>query len=264
MGAVVLDLETEKNFQEVGGKHNLKLLGVTVVGVYDYASSAFSAFEKEEFDNLERMLENSQLLIGFNIKHFDLPVLEPHVKINLGLLTVLDLMSDVEKNLGFRVSLDNLSRATLGVGKIGMGLEAIDWWREGKKDKVKEYCIQDVRLTRDLYEFGKREGFVLADTRDRGRVRIQVGWRENKQSNRQILEAALAKRVAVEILYVLDGTNKAPLRYKIDIHVISRDGFEGFCHLRRMRRSFQLDHVESIMLTNEPYQLQNDVQRSLI
>ena len=260
----MLDLETEKSFQEVGGKHDLKLLGVTVVGVYNYASGAFSAFEKEEFDQLERILESSRLLIGFNIKHFDLPVLEPHVKFDLGRLAVLDLMGDVERNLGFRVSLDNLSRATLGTGKTGMGLEAIDWWRDGKKDKVKEYCIQDVRLTRDLYEFGKREGFVLADTRDRGRVRVLVGWRENSQSNRQILEAALAKRVAVEILYVLDGANKTPVRHKIDVHAISKDGFEGFCHLRRARRSFQLDRVESIILTNEPYQLQNDVQRSLI
>jgi len=85
-------------------------------------------------------------------------------------------MSDVERGLGFRISLDNLSRATLGMGKSGAGLEAISWWRAGEKDRVKEYCLQDVRLTRDLYEFGRKNGFVLADTRDKGRVRISVGW----------------------------------------------------------------------------------------
>ena len=176
MSEVVIDIETEKDFREVGGKHNMHLLGVTVVGVYEYARDSFYAYEKSELSNLEKILENSSLVIGFNVRHFDLPVLAPHVRVELKKLAVLDLMDDVEQGLGFRVSLDNLSRATLGAGKIGVGLQAIEWWRAGEKEKVKEYCLQDVRLTRDLFEFGKREGYVLADTRDGARRRIPVAW----------------------------------------------------------------------------------------
>jgi len=176
MNYCVLDLETEKELREVGGKENLHLLGVSVVGVYDSAENAFAAYEKEEFSKLEALLRSSELLVGFNIDHFDLPVLAPHVSFDLGRLFVLDLMADVERGLGFRMSLDNLSRATLGVGKSGAGLEAISWWRAGEKQKVKDYCLQDVKLTRDLFEFGRKNGYVLADTRDRGRVRVKVGW----------------------------------------------------------------------------------------
>lgn len=176
MNYCVLDLETERELREVGGKQNLHLLGISVAGVYERARDAFFAYEKEEFEALEDVLKRSDLVVGFNINHFDLPVLAPHVSLAIVDLPVLDLMADIERGLGFRISLDNLSRATLGAGKSGVGLEAIGWWRAGEKQKVKDYCLKDVRLTRDLFEFGKEKGYVLADTRDRGRVRVSVGW----------------------------------------------------------------------------------------
>ncbi|MEK7576189.1 MAG: ribonuclease H-like domain-containing protein [Patescibacteria group bacterium] len=265
MNAIVIDIETEKDFKEVGGKQNMHLLGVTVVGAYEYSANAFIAFEKEEFPRLESMFEASSILIGFNIKHFDIPVLQPHVKFDLGRLDVLDLMDEVERGLGFRVSLDNLSRATLGVGKTGMGLEAIDWWRDGQKDKVKDYCLQDVRLTRDLYEFGKEHGYVLADTRDRGRVKIEVRWRDTAPAIKRILADALARRVAIMVDYkVEDGSRVLPSRRKIDIYSIGVNSFEGYCHTRGGIRTFHIERVTAATPTSELYQLQNDVQQSLI
>jgi DEAD/DEAH box helicase domain-containing protein len=185
METIVLDIETEKEFKEVGGKQNMQQLGVTVVGTYAYSTKRAYAYEKHEFGELEPLLQGSGLLIGFNINHFDLPVLQPHVGIDLQKLHVLDLMEDIERSAGFRLSLDNLTRATLGVGKIGYGLDAIWWWRDGLKDKVKEYCLKDVTLTRDLYEFGRERGFVLGDTRDRGRIRIPVRWSDIKPRERE-------------------------------------------------------------------------------
>lgn len=268
MQTLVIDLETERDFKAVGGKQNLHLLGVSVVGTYDYATDVFYAYEKEEFPVMEEVFKKSSLVIGFNVEHFDLPVLAPHVHFDVGALTVLDLMHDVERSLGFRVSLDNLSRATLGAGKSGMGLEAIDWWNNGEKDKVKEYCLQDVRLTRDLYEFGKKEGFVLADTRDRGRVRVSVAWRDVAPSMRNIVSEALAKRVAVELEYLPDDASvfrpKKPARYKVDVHSVKADAFEGFCHSKQGIRSFSFDRIVGITTTHETYQLQHDVQGSLI
>jgi DEAD/DEAH box helicase domain-containing protein len=176
MNPLVLDLETEKEIKEVGGKRNLRLLGVSVVGAYAYGGDSFIAYEKHELSALEEAIGVASFLIGFNIKYFDLPVLAPHVTLDVKSLEVLDLMDDVERGLGFRVSLDNLCNATLGAKKSGHGLEAIWWWRQGLKDKVKEYCLQDVRLTRDLYDFGKKNGYVVADTKTEGRKQIRVGW----------------------------------------------------------------------------------------
>ncbi|MDA1334804.1 MAG: ribonuclease H-like domain-containing protein [bacterium] len=262
MNTLVIDIETEKELREVGGKQNMHMLGVTVVGVYNYADDSFYVYEKEEFPKLEELMTNSQLAIGFNSKHFDFPVLQPHVEQDLDTLTHLDLMEEVEKSLGFRVSLNNLCGATLGTQKSGIGLEAIDWWRRGLKDKVKNYCIQDVRLTRDLYEFGKKNGFVLADTRDRGRVRVMVNWKVTAPSLKKILEDAFNKRLAVELEYT--DKDKTKQKETVDIQTLNRDTLEGYCHGRQKHALFQLARVANVVVTDESYQLQNDVQQSLI
>ena len=188
MHEIVLDLETEKAFSEVGGRHNLNLLGISVVGIYSYANNTFACYEKEEFKQLSNILHGSRLLVGFNIKYFDIPVLKTYLALDLPKIHVLDLMDDVAGHLGFRVSLDNLASATLGSSKSGNGLKAIDWWRAGEKEKVKEYCLHDVKLTRDLYEFGRENGFVRADTRNGGRVEVRVGWKDLVASFRQRIE----------------------------------------------------------------------------
>jgi len=174
---LVLDLETKKSFQEVGGKGNMHLLGVSVVGVYSYQADKFFAFEEKDFPRLEGMLADAGRVIGFNSKHFDFPVLQPHVRIDLRHVGHLDLMEDVERGAGFRISLDNLAQASLGVGKSGNGLQAITWWREGNIEAVKKYCLDDVRITRDLYEYGKKQGSVAFDSRDtRAKVTVPVSW----------------------------------------------------------------------------------------
>ena len=174
---IVLDIETKKSFQEVGGKQNMHLLGVSVVGVYSYAQDKFKAFEEKEFAELEEMLASADRVIGFNSKHFDFPVLQTCVRINLAHVGHLDLMEDVEKGAGFRISLDNLAQASLGVGKSSNGLQAITWWREGNVEAIKKYCLDDVRITRDLYEYGKKNGRVMFDSRDaRATVSVPVTW----------------------------------------------------------------------------------------
>ena len=123
------------------------------------------------------MLHDTTRIIGFNSKHFDIPVLQPHVGVLLHTIPHLDLMEDVERELGFRVSLDNLARTNLGTQKSGHGMEAIQWYREGNIEAIKKYCLDDVRITRDLYEFGKQHGHIVAETRTDPRAKISVLWR---------------------------------------------------------------------------------------
>jgi DEAD/DEAH box helicase domain-containing protein len=67
---------------------------------------------------------------------------------------------EIEKRIGFRVKLDDVAHATLGVGKSGTGLLAVEYWRKGEIDKLREYCLQDVRVTRDVYEQALQHGNV--------------------------------------------------------------------------------------------------------
>jgi DEAD/DEAH box helicase domain-containing protein len=172
---IVLDLETQKSFDEVGGRENLHLLRVSVVGIYSYDQDLFRTFTEWDTPSLRGILEDAGLIVGFNIKRFDYPVLEPYLKRSLKNLPTLDIMEEVERFLGHRLSLDALVKATLGEGKTGHGLDAIRFFREGDTEKLKSYCLSDVRLTRDLYEYGKRHG-LLRYQKNGEYYSIPVNW----------------------------------------------------------------------------------------
>src|SRR3989344_4509740 len=176
-GDIVFDVETKHSFDEVGGRTFFDKLGVSVVGAYVYGKDEYVAFEEHELSKFEELLLKAERVIGFNIHHFDLPVLKPYLSLNTKTLPTLDLMDAVEKGVGFRVSLDNLSETTLGARKSGDGLQALRWYKEGKIEEIKKYCLKDVELTRNLYEFGLKNGHILFYSRDAGgRVAIPVSW----------------------------------------------------------------------------------------
>jgi DEAD/DEAH box helicase domain-containing protein len=172
---IVLDLETQKSFDEVGGRSNLRLLRVSVAGIYSYKQDAFRTFTEWETPDLGNILFQADRVVGFNLKRFDYPVLEPYLKRPLNHLPTLDILEEVERRLGHRLSLDHLAKATLGQGKTGSGLDAIQQFRNGEIEKLKSYCLADVRLTRDLYEFGKTHGFLKYE-RNQETFSIPVSW----------------------------------------------------------------------------------------
>ncbi len=173
---IVFDLETQHTFEEVGGRNYEDLL-VSVLGAFRYDTQEFECYLEKELHRFENLLIDSPLIIGFNIRKFDLPVLQRYVRIDISKLPLLDLMEDIADKIGHRVSLDSVARATLGSGKTAHGLEAIDFFRKGEWEKLKSYCLQDVKLTRDIYEFGLKEGAVYYLTRDGSdKKSVKVDW----------------------------------------------------------------------------------------
>lgn len=173
---IVFDVETKKAFSEVGGRMNYEKLGISVVGAYFYEDNTFRAYTENELKYFFEKLAAADRLIGFNIKGFDIPVLQPYATFNLNSLPTLDLMDEAAKLLGYRISLDSLSQATLKSGKTGDGLKAIKLFKEGRIQEIKDYCLQDVRLTRDLYEYAKREHrlYFLSPLGQRKELSIEI------------------------------------------------------------------------------------------
>src|SRR3989338_3974501 len=133
---LVLDLETQREFAEVEGRKP-ELLGVSVAGIYSYDENRYDAYlEADLSTKLAPRLQTAELLIGFNIRRFDLPVLQPYLSYPVTTLPVLDIMEEVVKNLGHRLSLESIAQATLGKGKSGSGLDALKWFKEGKFDLI--------------------------------------------------------------------------------------------------------------------------------
>ncbi|QQG42662.1 MAG: ribonuclease H-like domain-containing protein [Candidatus Giovannonibacteria bacterium] len=184
---VVFDIETKRSFNEAGisarDGGSFEKLGVSVVGAYVYGLGQYLTFEEHEIPEFEKLLQRAGRVVGFNIRHFDLAVLQPYISWNLKNLPALDLMDDVKKSLGHRLYLDSLAEATLGVRKSGDGLQALKWYKEGKMGEIKKYCLKDVEITKNLYDFGRQNGHVLFYSRSAGgRVAIPVAWNKPEKS----------------------------------------------------------------------------------
>jgi len=159
MKAITFDIETTFT-SLVGGRLDVNQMELTVVGVHDSTTGEYTSYLMEDLPKLWPVLETADMLIGFNSDSFDIPLLNRYYPGDLTRIRSLDLLSEVYKVLGRRVRLQSLAEATLGKGKKGNGLEAVTWWNEGLYDKVREYCIEDVRLTRELYDYAKEHGHV--------------------------------------------------------------------------------------------------------
>ena len=169
---VVLDLETKYTFREFD---NPQKLGITVVGLYDYRDQQTKTFKENELQKLFPLLEASSYIIGFNVKSFDLAVLQGYYPGRVQHFPTFDLLDDIRGKIGRRLALNDLIFATLGKKKTGHGLQAIQLYQEGKWEDLKRYCLDDVLLTKELFEFGVEKGEVMY-LNEKGKVTIKVDW----------------------------------------------------------------------------------------
>lgn len=153
---IVYDIETKETFQDIGGR-DPKRLHISMIGMYSYNDRRLYSFTEDELPQFWRRLEQCDLLVGFNNKGFDDQVVSAYFP-EVTKLNSFDMLEAISNSLGFRVKLDNLAQATLGVGKSGDGLKAIDYYREGKIEELRQYCLDDVKITQQLYEQGKQTG----------------------------------------------------------------------------------------------------------
>ncbi len=240
MGKLVLDLETKRSFTEVGGSHNKHLLGVSVVGVYHYNEDKFIAYREENFAKLGKELKAAELTIGFNLIGFDWPVLAAELGNWVRELPTLDLMFEAQKALGHRISLDALAQATLGMNKIGSGLDALYYYAEGDWEKLERYCLEDVKITRDLYEYAKAN-HVLYYQKGKRRAPIPMSFTINPFA--ETFKKVSDDRGSVKMVY---GSKER----LVDVHAFDGLYIKGYCHLRREVLTFRLDRVEKVEIVS--------------
>jgi DEAD/DEAH box helicase domain-containing protein len=170
------DLETQKLADEVGGWNHIHLMRLAVAVLYDERSQSFEVFTEEGVQELIQRLQTLDLLIGFNIKRFDYRVLSAYTPLRLQGVPTFDILEAIHGCLGFRLSLDHLAQQTLGKSKGADGIQAVKWFREGDLKALVRYCKQDVAITRELFEFGLRNGYLVYQTREGQAVRLPVNW----------------------------------------------------------------------------------------
>ncbi|OGY91285.1 MAG: hypothetical protein A3B31_00830 [Candidatus Komeilibacteria bacterium RIFCSPLOWO2_01_FULL_53_11] len=238
---LVLDLETKKTFDDVGGHHNSHKLGVSLVGVYSYARDEYRGFRENEMDELKSWLIDADLIVGFNSKNFDFTVLQPYYKgFDLSKLPHLDIMEDVVYALGHRLKLETLAQATLGRGKSGDGLDAIRYFQEGNWEMLEKYCLDDVRITKEIYDYGVSHGNIWY-TNNGVKDKIAIKWAEG-ETVEDIVRRAVSRGLQLEIDYIDDDGSSTTRR--IDIQKITDNKIKAYCHLRKALRVFDLTKIK--------------------
>ncbi len=164
---VVLDIETQNTFDEVGSR-DCRKLSLSLLVAYFYASDEYQVYFEKDLPLLWPRLQFADRVIGYNLNGFDYNVLNNYAPFDLFTLPTLDMMDVVYKKLGFRIKLDDIAHGSLNIGKSGNGLDAVKFWKNQELEKLAEYCKQDVKVTKEVYEYGVKNNFVSWNDRFTG------------------------------------------------------------------------------------------------
>lgn len=184
MRKVVFDIETANIFSDVGSADPAKL-DIAVVGIYDSETDSYTAFQQEEFNKLWPILERADLLIGFYSEHFDLPLLNKYYHGDLSKIKQLDILKEIRRQYGRGMKLDSLALGTLGKNKSGHGLKATQLWKEGKFQEVCDYCLDDVRITKELYDYAiANQKLIFKEGKDLKEIKLDTSQWETPAENK--------------------------------------------------------------------------------
>ncbi|PIS33152.1 MAG: hypothetical protein COT39_00540 [Parcubacteria group bacterium CG08_land_8_20_14_0_20_48_21] len=271
---LVFDVETQKSFADIGGQNSedrFGELGISVLGVYSYTYGKFLAFREHEMQGFEELLKHTDLLVGFNSKRFDVPVIQPHLEVvDMRTIPHLDILEEVVEVLGRRLKLDNLVKATLGEGKSGSGLEALDLWKDGRMTELTRYCIDDVRLTRDLYAYGEKHHSVKFVGKDGTTVyTLPVNWGLKNltvETYPELFSHAAREgwqmRVCYEETNVLFGSGE-PQELVLDVYAVGDGVLEAFSHTHNTRKIFAIPKISHPHFTGQQYKVPGNYKRQI-
>lgn len=176
---LVIDIETKNTFYDVGGQANIARLDMSLACVYSYNQDAYLSFWETDTKELGQMVKDAALVVGFSINRFDLPVLDKYFDFSTKALKRVDLLEEIEISVGRRIGLDLLAKANLGVGKTHNGLEAIKFWNEGNLKELEDYCRNDVKVTKDLYDLAKSQKYLMMPERGASElIRVDLDFNE--------------------------------------------------------------------------------------
>jgi len=173
---VVFDLETQKTADQVGGWSHIRDMRLAIAVTYNAADDVYRDYTEAEVDHLLATLRGADLVVGYNVLRFDYEVLRAYTTEKLDHIPTCDMLDHLYRTLGWRLSLDAVATATLGETKSADGLQAVAWFREGQLDKVIEYCRRDVKVTWQVYQFGRHNGYIQYRDRNRRTRKVPVQW----------------------------------------------------------------------------------------
>ncbi len=173
---VYFDLETQKSAEEVGGWDKISAMKMSIGVTYSTARGGYKIYGEAQVNELLAELQRADLVVGFNNLRFDYEVLHDYTSFDLRQLPTLDMLVELQATLQHRLSLDSIATATFGVEKTAEGLQAIQWFREGKLLEIAEYCCYDVKITKMVHEYGARHHQLHYQNKFGKKLTVPVKW----------------------------------------------------------------------------------------
>jgi len=173
---VYFDLETQQSAEEVGGWDKISAMRMSVGVTYSTARGEYRVYGERDVEELIRELQRADLVVGFNILRFDYEVLHGYTALDLTQVPTLDMLVHLANKLNHRLSLDSIATATFGLEKTAEGLQAIQWFKQGRLVEIAEYCCFDVKLTKLVHEYGAAHRQLHYHNRFGSKLTVPVDW----------------------------------------------------------------------------------------
>jgi len=170
------DLETQMSADEVGGWGNISKMRMSVGVTCSSVTGEYKIYGEKQVDDLLTELQRADLVVGFNNLRFDYEVLHYYTTLDLRQLPTLDMLVELQNTLNHRLSLDSIATATFGVEKTAEGLQAIEWFKQGKLAEIAEYCCYDVKITKLVHEYGAQNKQLHYANRFGKKMTVPVKW----------------------------------------------------------------------------------------
>ena len=197
MSVLAIDLETKNMSYDIGGFGNTHMFQVSTVATWNgnigtvYVDEKMDSFAKSghiikslselKYD-LDEHFQKGGVLLGHNIKAFDLPILRDSMDIYcinkyINEKQYIDTSKILLKEHKERFQLKNLVKCTMDDFKLMDSADAPKLWKMGQYDEVVEYCMKDTQLVYDLWKYGQDNGFVKAFSIEKGEFKeLEGSW----------------------------------------------------------------------------------------
>lgn len=132
-------------------------------GAYSYKTNTYHILPYKDMKEINQLIEQHKILIGFNNKEFDNEILSNQHNIDFNYKCILDLYNISKMRLpamGIKINnyklktiIDTLKISKQSKGEIDYNTFIKDEWTNKEIDEIKTYLKQDILITKDLFEW---------------------------------------------------------------------------------------------------------------
>lgn len=174
---VIVDIQTKKSYDDIGGKKNMDQMGVSIAGLYCYDKKELTFYKQEQMPQFIEILQSAQLIVGINLKRFVYKLLVSMFDNDYSNLNSIDLLEYFKKKLTFKPTLEGLFRGTLDISKSLPNDNYVPHlYKEGKFNEIHTICEANITDLKKFYDFGKEKGYILYEDKTGQRWKISVNW----------------------------------------------------------------------------------------